>query len=131
MFGNKNILLFGSIILIVLAIGLVAILDRTSSPTTSSGDVRARAATVKTLQVNGTITDIDENKGLLKVSDLYIADGSRAGDIKNLGNWTVTTPVNFSYGLISTGMKVTIGVDSSTFLVSKHTLTAVTIVPAK
>ncbi len=131
MFGNKNVLLFGSIVLIILAIGLVAILDRTGSPTTSSGDVRARAAAVKTLQVNGTITDVDENKGLIKVSDLYLADVSRTGETKNLGNWTVTTPVTFSFGTISPGMNVTIGVDGTTFLVSKHTLTAITIVPAK
>jgi hypothetical protein len=48
----------------------------------------------------------------------------------NLGNWVVTPPATgFSVGSVSPGDNIVIGVDSPTFLVDKHTLTALTIVP--
>jgi hypothetical protein len=130
MFRNKNVLLIGSIVLIVLAIGLVTLLERTSSSTATSTDVRARAAVAKTLQVNATVISVDETKGLITVSDLYFADVSRSGEAKNLGTWVVTPPPTFGVGSLSPGTSVVIGVDAASFLVSEHTLTAVTITPA-
>jgi hypothetical protein len=131
MFRNKNVFLLGSVVLIVLAIGLVSILDKTTSSTASNTDVRARAAVTKTLQVNATVESVDETKGVVNVSDLYFAGQNRTGEVKNMGSWVVTPPTSFSYGSVSAGGNITIGVDPETFLVAKHTLTAITIVPAK
>ena len=123
---TKNLLVFGSIALIVLAIGLVAILDRTGTPSDSS-DLRARAGLTNALAVNATVQSVDEANGTMVVTDLYLADTSRSGDAKNYGTWTVTLPVNFSPSSVSAGTNVIIGVDSKTFLATKHTLTALTV----
>ena len=129
MFRNKNVLLLGSIGLIVLAIGLVAILDRTSSTSSPESDIRARAATVKTLQMNGTVTSIDQTNGSLTVDNMYFADVSRSGEATNLGTWVVTVPANFNLDSVSPGTNVVIGIDDKTLLANKHTVTALTIVP--
>lgn len=118
----------GSIGLIVLAIGLVSILDRTNSTTQSDSDIRARAATVNALQMNGTIAGIDQVKGTMTVDNMYFADVNRAGDAQNLGTWTVTPPANFNLASIQPGTNIVIGIDQNTLLVDKHTVTALTIV---
>jgi hypothetical protein len=128
---TRNFLLFGSFILIILGIGLVSILNRTQSPEESAGDVRARAGVNSALQVNATVVSIHDADSTMVVSDLYFADESRSGEAKNFGTWTVTVPANFNILSVSPGMDVVIGVDSKTFLATAHTLTALTIVPAK
>lgn len=129
MFRSKNVLLLGSFGLIVLAIGLVAILENTSSPTTSSGDVRARAASIKTLNVNATVASIDVARGTITVGDVYLASDSRSGDPKNLGAWVVTIPSNFTINSVHAADNLIIGVDPTTFLATKHTMTALSITP--
>lgn len=128
---NKNTLLVGSLVLIILAIGMVAILDRSTQTSDSGTDVRARAATVKSLMVNAIVDSVDETAGTLTVSNVYFADTSRAGAAKDMGTWIVTPPATFSLGSVSPGTKVLIGVDSKLFLAMKKTMTAVTIVPVK
>lgn len=128
---NKNTLLVGSLVLIILAIGMVAILDRSTQSKDSTTDVRARAATAKTLMVNAVVDTVDETSGTLTVSNVYFADTSRSGEAKDMGTWIVTPPATFSLGSVSSGTKVLIGVDSKTFLAMKKTMTAVTIVPVK
>ena len=127
---NRNIFLLGSIGFIVLAIGFISILDRIKTPNDVSTDVRARAAVTNALMINATVESIDQDNGIIQVADAYISDVSRSGEAKNLGNWTVTSPPGFNYSSIKPGMNVTIGVNSKSFLVSKHTLTAISIVPA-
>jgi hypothetical protein len=127
---TRNFFLIGSLILIILAIGLVAILDRTSS-STSDTDVRARAGTTNALMVNATVVSVDEAKGTCAVADLYFADTSRSGDAKNFGNWIVTAPGNFNLATLQPGTAVTMGIDGKTFLATQHTVTAITIVPQK
>jgi hypothetical protein len=127
---NPNILLLGSVMFILLAIALVAILDKTTT-NSNSGDVRARASTAQALTVSGTVSGVDEINRTVHVENVQLADTSRAGTAKNYGSWIVSTPQNFNFASISPGMRVSIGVDSSKFLVSTHTITAITISPAK
>lgn len=127
---NKNVLLLGSVLLIILAVALVSLLSRTSS-TSDGTDVRARAAVTKNLQLNGTVTSLDETNGTLVVEGAYLADESRAGDPQNLGSWTVTAPFEFNFSSVSAGQQVTIGIDAKTFLVQSHTVTALSIVPLR
>lgn len=128
---NKNMLLVGSLVLIVLAIGMVAILDKTTSSKEGSTDVRARAATSKDLMVNAVVESVDETAGTITVQNLYFADNSRSGDAKDMGTWIVTPPSGFILSTLSPGTKVAIGVDSKTFLAIKRTLTANTITQIK
>lgn len=123
---NSNIFLFGSVILILLAIALVAILDK-ASPAKNTTDVRARAGTQTTLFLVGTVSSADEAKGTLEVSSVYFADKNRAGDVQNLGNWSVTVPTGFDVTSVSPGATVTIGVSAGSFQVTTHSMTALSI----
>ena len=124
---NKNLLLVGSVVLIVLAIGMVAILDRTTTAKDASTDVRARAATTNTLKVNAIVESIDEAANTITVQNLFFDDSSRAGESKDMGAWIVTPPTTFDLSTLTEGTKITIGVDSKSFLAVKKTLTAITI----
>lgn len=128
--NKTNVLLFGSIILIILAIVLVAILDRTA-PTSNSTDVRARAGTQYTLKLIGVVSTVDESKGTILATDVQFSDTNRAGAPQNLGDWTVTAPPGFNFGSISSGSPVTIGVNASTFNVASHAVSAITLTPGK
>lgn len=126
---NKTYLfVFGSIILILLGIALVAIISK-SAPAGSSSDIRARAGTQNALKFVGVVASIDEGQGTIQVADIQLADSSRSGDAQNYGNWTVTTPPTFNFASISQGSRVTIGVDPSTFNVANHAVTALTLTP--
>ncbi|OGG11503.1 hypothetical protein A2Z00_02610 [Candidatus Gottesmanbacteria bacterium RBG_13_45_10] len=128
---GKNLFLLGSVGLIILAIALVAILDRTKSPSTSSTDVRARAATSKTLVINAIVDSIDQTKNEIIVSGAYFSDQNRSGEAKNLGTWIVTPPYGFDFLSIFQGSVVAISIDPVTFMASSHTLNALSIVPVK
>lgn len=123
---SKNVLLYGSIILIISAIALVALLDRTGS-TSQSSDVRARAAQTKTLQLNGTVTSVDETAGTMVLENVFLADESRKGEAKGLGKWTVTAPVNFNFATVFPGQSVVMGIDPKSFMAQTHTVTALTV----
>jgi hypothetical protein len=127
---KSNMFLIGSVVLILLAVALVAILDKTSK-NSNSGDVRARASGKQSLTVTGTVSAVDEIKSTVRIDSVQFTDTSLAGTPQNLGSWEVTAPGGFNFASVSPGMRVTVGVDSATFLVSTHTLTALTIAPAK
>lgn len=124
-------LLIGSLVLIVLAIGMVAILDKTTSKQDSTTDVRARAAVTKNLMVNAIVESVDENTGHITVQNVYFADNSRSGEAKDMGTWIVTPPVSFDTSILAPGTKVSIGVDAKSFLAIKRTMTAATITVLK
>lgn len=124
--NKTNLFLFGSVILILLAVALVAILNK-SAPTGSSTDVRARAGTQNTLKLVAVVNSADEAKGTILVTGVQFADANRAGEPKDLGDWTVMAPEGFNFASVSPGMTVTIGVDPSTFNITSHALTAVTL----
>lgn len=124
---NSNALLFGSIILILLAVGLVAILDRTSP--SQSSDIRARAGTAVTLKLIGTVDTIDESKGTITASGVHFASSNLSGEVKDLGTFTITPPAGFNYASISVGGKITVGLDAKSFDIPSHTMTAITLVP--
>lgn len=131
MFRNKTVLLFASVALTIMAIAIVALINKTSSTTGSTTDVRARASSVNTLQFNATVDSIDAASGTVIVNDMYMADTSRAGEAKNLGTWTVTPPFNVNTAVLTPGAKVVIGIDPKTFLAQSHSLTALTITVEK
>lgn len=127
---NKNMFLLGSVFLIILAVAMVALLNRGTSPS-GSEDIRARAAVTKSLQLNGTVANIDESTGTIIVDNVYLADNSRVGEATSMGTWTVTAPPNFNMASIAPGQNVVMGIDSKTFLAQSRTVTALTIVPAQ
>lgn len=127
---KRNVILLGTVLLIVLAIALVSLLSRTGS-STSETDVRARAAATKALQLVGTVASADDAKGIVVIDNAYLADENRVGEAKNMGSWTVTAPGTFNFASVSPGQQVIINIDSKTFLIESHTVTALAIVPVK
>ncbi|MCX6792049.1 MAG: hypothetical protein NT149_03360 [Candidatus Gottesmanbacteria bacterium] len=126
---NKTYLfIFGSIILILLGVALVAIIGK-AVPAGSSSDIRARAGTQNALEFVGVVASVDEGKGTISVTGVQLADTSRSGDAQNLGDWTVTAPPAFNFASISQGMTVTIGVEASTFDIASHAVMATTLTP--
>ncbi len=124
--NKTNVFIFGSLILILMAVALVAILDK-STPAGSSNDVRAQAGTQNTLKLTGIVNTVNETKGTIQVINVQFAASNLAGAPQNLGDWTVTAPVDFNFSSVSPGKTVTVGVVASTFNVASHALTAVTL----
>jgi hypothetical protein len=124
--NKTNLFIFGSLILILLAVALVAILDKTA-PAGSSNEVRTQAATQNTLKLNGIVNTVNGAKGTIQVINVQFATSNLAGAPKNLGDWTVTAPVGFNFASVSPGTAVTIGVVAPTFNVANHAVTAVTL----
>lgn len=124
-----NLLLLGSVVFILLAIALVAILDKSSSPSSGANDVRARAATAQALALTGTVSKTDSAHGTVTVDNMELS--VPAGAPQNYGTWVVTAPAGFDFTTVAPGTNVTIGVDAATFQVSTHTLTALTLVASK
>lgn len=127
---NPNLFLVGSVVLILLAVALVAILDRT---TNNANDVRARAGsnTTTALQLTATVASVDEAKGTVTVNNAQFSKTSLAGAARNLGSYVVTPPAGFNFASVSQGMQILMNIDSTTFQVTNHTITALTLVPAK
>ncbi len=128
---NKTyIFIFGSIILIFLGMALVAIIGKTA-PSSPSSDIRARAGTQTALKLVGVVASVNEAKGTLQVTDVQLAETSRSGAAQNYGEWTITAPPGFNLASVPPGTSVTIGVDSSTFNIASHAVTALTLTPGK
>lgn len=125
---NSNMFLVGSVVLILLAIALVAILDKTS-PSNNANDVRARAATVQALTLTATVATVNQPQGTLNVVSVAFADKTSVDAGQNY--WVVTTPAGFDFTTVSPGATVAIGVDPQTFKVSTHAMTALTLVAVK
>ncbi len=127
---SGNLILVGSVVFILLAVALVAILDKTSTSNTS--DVRARAGTQtqSALKLVGVVTLVDEVKGIVEVGNVQFDEENRSGTAKDLGSWTVTPPPSFNFASVSPGIRVVFAVDSKTFQVTKHEVTALSLVPA-
>lgn len=121
---NPNIFLIASVALILLAMGVLTILNKTKS---SSTDVRARANSAQALKVIGTVIGVDEANGTVDIANVVFAEKSRSGEAQNLGAWRVTAPAGFNFASAPEGTSVTIGVDPKTFQVTGHTMTALTI----
>ena len=122
MLKSKNVFLFGSIGLVILAIGFVAVLDRTRQPG-SPADLRARAGATNTLKVTAVVTSVDETTGTIVVTNVQFQDKG-TGANKNLGEWKVTPPPGFFATSLQPGMNLLITIDARTFLATNHTVTA-------
>ena len=123
MFKSKNALLFGSVGLIVLAITVTTILERTKQTATSGEDIRTRASATGTLSMRGIVSSVDETQGVVIVDNLqFDSQGS-----KSLGTWTVTPPATVNLASLYPGATISLIVNPTTFLTNTKTLTALEI----
>lgn len=124
---NKTYLfIFGSVVIILLAVAMVAILGNIK-PNSSSSDIRARAGTQNALKLVGVVASVNETKGTISVTGVQFAESNRSGAAQNLGDWIVTAPPAFNFASISPGSAVTIGVEASTFNITNHAVSALSL----
>jgi hypothetical protein len=110
----------GSLLLVVVAIAITTILNRTSSPTTQGEDIRAKAGSTNTMQVKGVVSEVDAPGSKLKLDNVTFVSSDNSS---NLGLWTVSAP-QVDLSTLPVGSKVILTIDSATFLISAHTMTA-------
>ena len=122
--NNSFLYLIGSVALIIVAIAATSIINRSKNATTESTDIRTKAGSLSTLKFSGTVVSTDDGKGIFVLDNLRFSDNSQDNSLRQLGSWTVTPPSGFNLASLFSGSKVTITVDSSTFLINSHTVTA-------
>lgn len=125
-----NLLIFGSLLLIIFAVVIVSILNKNASPG-AAADIRARAGNQNTLKYTATVASVSEAKGTINVTNLQLTDTSRSGEPQNLGDWTVFVPPNFNLSSAAPGTVIVMGLESSSMNVTSHEVTAITLTPGK
>lgn len=129
--NKSNVLLFTSFALVLLAVGLVTVLQTVRQPDGGSAqDVRARAAIDKGLIMTATIDSTDQDKGVVIVTLQGFSDVQYA-KLAQYGAWSITPPGGYDYISAPVGAKVNIAIDPVTFNVREKTATAksITVVP--
>lgn len=124
MFKSKNALLVGPLILVVAAIAVTAILDRTKQADTATADIRTRASATGSLSMTATVASVDQIKGTMKVDNLRFDNKNGGATGNSLGTWTVTAPSAANLNALFPGTNVVLIVNPSTFLTTTNTLTA-------
>lgn len=124
-----TLLLFGSLGLIVAAIAITAVINGVNRNASSPTDIRAKAGLTASLKVVGIITAVDSANNTFNVDSLRFNDSKDTAT--SLGSWIVTPPPSYNLSLLSSGARVTITVDPSSFLVANHSLSATQISVSK
>lgn len=124
---NSWMYFLGSVGLIVVAILLSALLQRTRGTVTESKDIRARAGNPTALQMTARVVSVDDGKNEVVVDNLQLSGENS----QNLGEWTVTPGPLVNLGALVSGRNITLGVDASTFSIDTHTFTALEIRPQR
>lgn len=117
---------FGSIILIVGAIVVTAVLNRTTSE--KPQDVRARASVTSLMRLTAIVTSVDEGKGLVVVNGLQFT-GNTPKSLESLarntaGEWQVTVSGNVNLATLGAGSRIELQVNPSSFNIAERSLTA-------
>lgn len=120
---NNTVLYVGiSIALIIAAIAVTAIFNNAKQGT--SEDIRAKAGVTSTLRVAGTVSSVDEARGVFVLSNFRFTTSESPA---NMGSWTVTPPPGFALSSLSGGTKITMTIDPATMLAVSSTVTAIQI----
>lgn len=118
---------FGSVILIVGAIVVTAILNRTTSE--KPQDVRARASVTSLMRLTAIVSAVDEAAGTIIVNDIQFAS-SAPENLQGLaaqgGEWTVIA-LSINLATLRPGARVELQVNPSSFNIAERTLTAAAI----
>lgn len=116
---------FGSVILIIGAIVVTALLNR-STPEQPQ-DVRARASVTSLMRLTAIVSAIDEAAGTITVNGIQFASSAPA-NLQALasqgGEWTVTAAGNTNLANVRPGARVELQVNPSSFNIAERSLTA-------
>lgn len=128
--NKSNVLLFTSFALVLLAVGLVTVLQTVRQPDGGSAqDVRARAAVDKGLIMTATLDSTDSDAGVVIVTLKGFSDAQYA-KLAQYGTWSITPPAGYDFVSAPVGSNVHIAIDPTTFDVRAKTATAKSITVA-
>ena len=128
--GRNYLIFFASVLLIITAIAVTAILNATKSPS-SSKDVRARASVTSLLRLRAVVVSVDEAKAQASVNGLEFTGNtppSLQSVARNTGGvWTASVDGNVNLGVLNPGSRVELQVNPASFDIAGRSLTAASI----
>lgn len=124
---SRNYTLFFvlSVGLVLVCIIFITILGQTQKKDDGTTDIRAKATVSNSLKLVGVVSDIDTSNRIVKIDQLKF--DNKASEQANMGLWTVTVPSDYNISSLSTGKKVFINADASTFDITNKTMVALAI----
>jgi len=112
---NTFVYIISTVSLIFFGIILTAVINKTKS-----NDVGVRASATAGIEAAAIITAVDNEKNSITVNELAFASSEN----KKLGTWVITAPSSFVFSSVIPGNTVTLKIDSKSFDIQNHTLTA-------
>lgn len=117
---NSSWLYIGSVLLVIVAIAVTAVLDRNKN---QQEDIRAKASVTTGQAATAIVSSVNESSGTLLVTSLII--GSLSDNTKpNQLTWTITVPGNFNTGSVGQGSRVSLKLIPSTVNIQLRSATA-------
>lgn len=111
-------LYIGSIGLVIAAIAITAVIDRSRS---GQEDIRAKAGVVGGTAASSIVSSLDESAGALLVTN-FVIGSSGAGDASQI--WTIELPTNANTALFAPGVRVNLKLDPTSVNISAYTARA-------
>lgn len=116
----------GSIALVIAAIVVTAVIDRSKS---QQEDIRAKANVTSGQVATATVSSIDETGGTMMVTAFAIGTSAPAGS--NDAPWTIAISGVVNTSTIGPGMKVQMELVPTSVNISAHTATAIKVSPSR
>jgi len=108
---NSSWLYIGSIGLVIAAIAVTAVIDRTKS---DQQDLRAKAGVTTGISATAVVSEVNESVGALLVTNF-----SLGGDASHI--WTIQVSGNSNIASITTGTRVSLKLDPKSVNISSRT----------
>jgi len=116
--NNTSLILIAiSALLILGGIVITTIINNAQS---NSTDIRAKASPETGVKYQAVVSEVNQDAGVITVSNVQPYNNPS----NNFGQWNVTPPSGFNFASTPAGSEVIITVDSKTFNITTHTMTA-------
>lgn len=112
-------LYIGSIGLVIAAIAVTAVIDRTKS---GQEDIRAKAGVVTGQMATAVVSSVNESVGALLVTDFAIGEKGTSTNTTQI--WTIELPSTANTASLGEGTRVTMKLDPKTVNISTRTARA-------
>lgn len=112
-------LYIGSIGLVIAAIAITAVIDRTKS---SQEDIRAKAGVISGQMATAVVSSVNESVGALLVTNFAIGENRASGNANQV--WTIELPAEANTAVLSPGVRVRMKLDPKTVNIGSSTARA-------
>ena len=112
-------LYIGSVGLVIAAIAITAVIDRTKS---GQEDIRAKAGLTTGQMATAVVSSVNESVGALLVTNFAIGENGASGNANQV--WTIELPAEANTAVLSSGVRVKMKLDPTTVNIGTHTARA-------